>query len=398
MPYCLFETRLGTCGVAWSDQGITWIQLPESDVEKTRRRVSTRAGADSEITARAAPAFVRDVVARVRQHLAGKPQDFSRVPLDPEKASDFGLRVYRALQAVPPGRTVTYGELAARVGSPGGARAVGRAMATNPFPVVVPCHRVLASSGKPGGFSAYGGLLTKQRILALEGTTLMLQTSLFDGDAPRLPYDAKEAQQHLSRADAKLARHIERVGPLRLSLKSTEDTFAALAESIVYQQLSGKAAATIFARVRGLFPGGRLHPRRALAIAESDLRAAGLSRGKLGSLRDLAFRATHGEIPSLEELSGMADDEVVERLTRVRGVGRWTVEMLLIFRLGRPDVLPLADYGIKKGFSKVFGPRRSEPTLPSEEEIARRGARWKPFRSVASWYLWRALDVTPNGP
>ncbi len=397
MPYCFFETSLGTCAVTWSDAGITAIQLPEADRDAMQNRLRARGAiADTDVPTRQTPAFVKDAVARVREHLAGRPQDFSRVPLDPRGLSDFAARVYRALQLVPSGKTVTYGELAASVGSPGAARAVGRAMATNPFPIVVPCHRVLAEGGKAGGFSAYGGLVTKQRILGLEGSTLMVQTSLFTGDAPRLPYDAAKATRQLKRADEKLGAHMTRVGPLRLQLKSTEGTFAALAESIVYQQLNGKAAATIFRRVRELYPNGRLEPKRVLETGEERLRAAGLSRSKLASLRDLADRAQQGEIPSLSELSRMNDEDIVERLTQVRGIGRWTVEMLLIFRLGRPDVLPLGDYGIKKGFAEIFRPRarraRSEPELPSAADIARRGERWRPYRSVASWYLWRALD------
>jgi 3-methyladenine DNA glycosylase/8-oxoguanine DNA glycosylase len=191
-----------------------------------------------------------------------------------------------------------------------------------------------------------------------------------------------------------LARHIAKIGPFRLMLKATEGTFAALAESIVYQQLSGKAAATIFGRVRALYPKGRLDPMRVLATSDEALRGAGLSRAKLESLRDLALRTSTGAIPTLAELAAMDDEAIVERLTAVRGIGRWTVEMLLIFRLGRPDVLPLADYGIKKGFAQVFTRRRAEaPALPTPVELARRGERWRPFRSVASWYLWRALDT-----
>jgi 3-methyladenine DNA glycosylase/8-oxoguanine DNA glycosylase len=135
---------------------------------------------------------------------------------------------------------------------------------------------------------------------------------------------------------------------------------------------------------------------RVLATSDEALRGAGLSRAKLESLRDLALRTSRGAIPTLAELASMDDEAIVERLTAVRGIGRWTVEMLLIFRLGRPDVLPLADYGIKKGFAQVFTRRRAQaPALPTPVELARRGERWRPFRSVASWYLWRALDTPP---
>jgi 3-methyladenine DNA glycosylase/8-oxoguanine DNA glycosylase len=269
-------------------------------------------------------------------------------------------------------------------------------MADNPFPVVVPCHRVLAAGGGAGGFSAYGGLVTKERILASEGRALRRQTSLFAGGEAALPFDAAEALRHLTRSDAVLGKHIAKAGPLRLRLEASEGTFAALCESIVYQQLSGKAAATIFGRVRALYPRGRLEPRRVLATSDAELRGAGLSRSKLASLRDLAARAEAGSIPPMAALARMKDDEIVEALTAVRGVGVWTVQMLLIFRLGRPDVLPATDYGIKKGFARVFTSRRSRSSaedLPTEAELVKRGARWRPFRSVASWYLWRALDA-----
>ncbi|HWP65554.1 MAG TPA: DNA-3-methyladenine glycosylase 2 family protein [Candidatus Limnocylindria bacterium] len=208
-----------------------------------------------------------------------------------------------------------------------------------------------------------------------------------------LPYDARAALRHLAAADPVLGRHIERVGPFGLELRRTSDTFTALAEAIVYQQLSGKAAATIFGRLAALFPGG-LAADALLATADAPLRAAGLSRAKLASLRDLAARTAAGAVPTLSALRRMDDDAIVEALTPIRGIGRWTVEMLLIFRLGRPDVLPLADYGIRKGFGVVFRRRgNGADGLPAPAEVSRRGERWRPYRSVASWYLWRALDA-----
>jgi len=406
----LFETAIGPCGLAWSEAGVTFVQLPEADRETTRARLVAKAkehGAPA--SPASAPGWVKDAVELLRAHLAGRPQDLTRVPLDLSGVTPFVARALRAARAVPTGRTVTYGELASSLGSRGASRAVGRAMATNPLPVLVPCHRVVASGGAPGGFSAHGGLVTKERILALEGATLTTradvaprnrapspQRSLFEGSS-KLPYDGAEAVRRLSEADRVLAKHITKVGPLRLELDASESTFGALAESIVYQQLSGKAAATIFGRVRGLYPGGRLDPARVLATKDEALRGAGLSAAKLLGLKDLAKRAVAGEIPSLAELEALSDDEIVARLTPVRGVGRWTVEMLLIFRLGRPDVLPIADYGIKKGFARVFPKGRSryaDDELPTPDAVLRRGERWRPFRSVASWYLWRALDAS----
>jgi DNA-3-methyladenine glycosylase II len=165
--------------------------------------------------------------------------------------------------------------------------------------------------------------------------------------------------------------------------------FDALAESIAYQQLSGKAAATIFGRVRALYPKGKwLNPEQLLATPDETLRAAGLSRAKTAALKDLAAKTIDGTVPSGRALLGMTDDEIVARLTTVRGIGRWTVEMLLLFDLGRPDVWPVDDYGVRKGFAKTFGRRK----LPTPKQLMKFGEKWRPYRSVAAWYFWRALD------
>ena len=290
MPWTLFETSIGPCGVAWTDAGLTWVQLPEEDRKATRGRLLSKTNERGKLASeKATPPWVKDAIARVREHLAGKPQELGRIPLDVSGVSDFTAKVFRAAQAVPAGRTATYGELAGIVGSPGASRAVGRAMATNPWPIIVPCHRVVAAGGAAGGFSAYGGLVTKEKILKLEGGTLAStkQVSLFDAGAPRarpLPYDADAALRVLTAADPTLGRHIARTGPLRLQLKDTEGTFAALAESIVYQQLSGQAAATIFGRVRALYPNGRLEPGAVLATADATLRGCRPLRSKAREL------------------------------------------------------------------------------------------------------------------
>jgi DNA-3-methyladenine glycosylase II len=165
--------------------------------------------------------------------------------------------------------------------------------------------------------------------------------------------------------------------------------FDALAESIAYQQLSGKAAATIFGRVRALYPKRKwLDPEQLLATPDETLRAAGLSRAKTAALKDLAAKTIDGTVPSGRALIRMTDDEIITRLTTVRGIGRWTVEMLLLFDLGRPDVWPVDDYGVRKGFAKTFRRR----TLPTPKQLMKFGEKWRPYRSVAAWYFWRALD------
>ena len=385
MPYAIFETPIGHCALAWNDVGITGFQLPEETLAATRERLLAKANEAGEenTSLRGAPKWVKDAITRVRAHLAGKPQSLADVPIDLSAVSDFDAKIYRVLRDVPAGKTTTYGELAKSVGSPGASRAVGRAMATNPYPVLVPCHRVVASGGKAGGFSAYGGIVTKEKLLVLEGGGLTSQTSLFAGDAPSLPFDWKKAIRTLRENDPVLGKLIDRFGDRQLALKVTEGTFAALAESIVYQQLNGKAAATIFGRVRALYPKGKLDPARILATKDEDLRACGLSANKLASFKDLARHAKAGEIPTLAELAKMDDETIIERLTVVRGIGRWTVEMLLIFRLGRPDVLPVGDYGVQQGFLRTF----------RKGDLAKRAERWRPYRSIGSWYMWRALEA-----
>jgi methylated-DNA-[protein]-cysteine S-methyltransferase len=382
--YTLFDTAIGCCGIAWEAAHVVGVQLPEGSAHATRRRMLERFPGAGET---AAPARVRHAIGGMTGLLRGERADLGRVALALDRVPPFHRRVYVAARDIPPGHTVSYGELAARIGAPGAARAVGQALGRNPFPIIVPCHRVLAANGKPGGFTATGGAATKLRMLAIEGA--MPAARATDDAGPG--FDLREATAHLRACDARLGRLIERIGPCRLELKPTASLFAALAEAIVYQQLHGKAAATIFGRVCALFPRAQLTPARLLSLPEDALRAAGLSRNKLLALQDLARRSVAREIPTVAALAAMADDEIVERLCTVRGIGRWTVEMLLMFRLGRPDVLPVDDFGIRKGFAVAWGKRE----MPAPRELARYGERWAPYRTVASWYLWRAAEQAP---
>ncbi|MGO9777817.1 MAG: DNA-3-methyladenine glycosylase family protein [Terracidiphilus sp.] len=225
---------------------------------------------------------------------------------------------------------------------------------------------------------------------------------IHDGRSPKLPFDAAEALAHLRANDAKLGALIDRAGPFTLRLNSLQLPFESLLESILYQQLHGKAAATIHRRVREYY-GGDPAPQLLLDTPDEVLRAAGVSGNKVRALKDLAARTLDGTVPTHAAIRKMSDAEIVERLTQVRGIGPWTVEMLLIFRMGRPDVLPVTDYGVRKGFALTFlrlpktRPLVAED-LPRPEVLLKRGKRWAPFRSVASWYLWRACDLAKNSP
>ncbi len=198
------------------------------------------------------------------------------------------------------------------------------------------------------------------------------------------------ALAHLSASDPRFAQLIAAARPFVARATPLVRPFDSLAESIAYQQLSGKAAATIWGRVRALYGKRKwLDPKQVLATPDEKLRACGLSRAKTAALKDLAARTIDGTVPSARALARMSEDEIIERLTTVRGIGRWTVEMLLLFELGRLDVWPVADLGVRKGYAKTFRKRK----LPAPKELMKLGEKWRPYRSVAAWYFWRALDT-----
>ena len=383
LGWALFPTPLGRCGIAWSERGIVGLALPgRSDTDTAERLAVRLPGA----AAAEPPPAVRRAIGEIQSLLAGRPADLAGIPLVLDGVPPFHRRVYAEVRRISAGTTATYGELAARLGAPGAARAVGQAMARNPFPIVVPCHRVLGGSGGIGGFSAEGGAETKRRMLALEGVTR-------PSGQVRLPFDPRRAVRHLRAADPALGLAMAALGPFRMELHRTPSTFAALARSICHQQLSPKAADTIHRRFLALYGDREPTPQETLRLSGEALRAAGLSGAKAAAIGDLAAHSLAGQVPTLEEARGLPDEEVVDRLSAVRGVGRWTAEMFLMFRLGRPDILPLGDYGLRRGYAVAFA---DAGAAASPAEIARRGERWRPYRTVASWYLWRAAEAGPG--
>lgn len=204
-------------------------------------------------------------------------------------------------------------------------------------------------------------------------------------------FDPEAAVAELSRKDRALAGVIRRAGPFTLVPEKLHSPFEALARAIVYQQLSGKAAATIMGRVRALFPGRRgFLPQAILDTADGPFRTAGMSRAKVAAIKDLAAKTLDGTVPTLARLKKMDDAEILQRLVQVRGIGPWSAEMLLIFRLGRPDVLPVSDLGVRAGFQLTY----KTAALPTPKELLAHGERWRPYRSVASWYMWRAVELS----
>jgi 3-methyladenine DNA glycosylase/8-oxoguanine DNA glycosylase len=201
----------------------------------------------------------------------------------------------------------------------------------------------------------------------------------------------RAAIRHLKRSDPVLAQLIDTVGPCRLEPATDLSHFEAVARSIVFQQLSGKAASTIYGRFARLFPRERVAPEPLLSLQEETLRGVGLSKQKAAYVRDLAARVTAGEIP-IEQLDQHDDDAVIGHLTKVKGVGVWTAQMFLLFRLGRPDILPDLDLGVQKAIQVAYRMRKR----PTPERVRKVGAPWAPWRSVATWYLWRSIDGDTN--
>jgi DNA-3-methyladenine glycosylase II len=208
-----------------------------------------------------------------------------------------------------------------------------------------------------------------------------------------LPFDLAEAMQHLAAKDDRLAELIQSTTQFQLDEILAESPYEALLEAIAYQSISGKAAATIYGRIKALGSNGRPPtPEQMLKIRKSALRKAGLSGAKILAAKDLAKTTIQGVVPTLEDAQKLSDEELVERLTSVRGIGAWTVEMFLIFRLGRPDVLPIHDLGVRKGWSITYGKKY----MPKPKELLAFGERWRPYRTVASWYMWRACHRAGN--
>lgn len=205
----------------------------------------------------------------------------------------------------------------------------------------------------------------------------------------RLRYNRREAVGHLKDRCASLARLVDECGPFKLKVARDKDLFNALSSAIIYQQLSGKAAATIHGRFKGLFDGGVPEASQLAGLAMEDLRGVGLSRNKALAVRDLADKSMDGTLPSGRRMSRLDDDAVINSLCQVRGIGPWTAQMYLIFNLGRPDVMPATDLGIQKGVQYVY----AAETLPTPDEVLQMTAHLAPYRSAASWYFWLAADT-----
>jgi methylated-DNA-[protein]-cysteine S-methyltransferase len=375
-----FPTALGICGIGWSASGVTAFCLPETSADAVVARLKTLT--QNPRAAAKPPAWIKTLIASVKAHLKGDAQDFSAVPLA-IAGTEFLQAVYRAAQTIPAGSVLTYGELAALLGKPGATRAVGTALGKNPIPLLIPCHRIVANGRQPGGFSAPGGLPAKLALLDCEGVTLQPPPVVADNS------QWLKAIAALQKQDKTIARLIKRVAPFAFVPHLRDEPLTSFISAITSQQLSVKAAATIFKRVLALIAiDGVVHPEKLLRISDDELRGAGLSYMKVSYLKDLAQKYVDGELPTLAQIQQMSDEQIIKRFTQVKGIGRWTVEMYLIFNLGRTDVFPTLDLGVRKGIAQLF--KLAE--MPDAVTAMAYGEKWKPYRSIASLYLWRSLD------
>ncbi len=368
----MFPSPVGPIGLAWTRRGVCRLELGYPDADGAAAEIQSQCPSLSPV--KKLPTEVVQSRDRIKALLRGRNDDLRDIPVDLTGSSDFSRRVLRELRKVKVGNVVTYGELAARAGRPGAARAVGRIMGANPVPIIVPCHRCLGADGSLTGFSAEGGTALKARLLFIEG---------YERD----PEHARGIR-HLQKADPKMRRVIGKVGPYLALPDKPRPPYDTLVTAIVHQQLSVKAGQTIAGRVRDLTSGPHYPaPAEMLTFPPETLRACGLSHAKVGFVRDLAARVGDGRL-KLGALKRMTDDEVIAELTKVKGIGVWSAHMHLIFHLNRLDVLPVGDLGLRMAAAKLYG--LEEYATPDQlTEIA---APWRPYRSMGSYYLWRGLD------
>lgn len=303
------------------------------------------------------------------------------LPLD-IRGTAFQQRVWQALSTIPVGSIVSYTDVAAHLGLPKSVRAVASACAANTLAVAIPCHRVLRSDGALSGYR--WGLARKQALLQRE-------------HRPQLPEALRTpANEHLVASDPVWFALICKVGVCELRPESHSDRtrrspYEALMRSVAYQQIHGRAADAILGRFLAHFPGQDFpEPAAVLALDEAVMRACGFSAAKTATMRGIAAGALAGVVPTRTEAELLGDEALIARLTTLRGVGRWTVEMFLMFTLQRPDVLPIDDFGVREGWKVLKGLAHQ----PKPGELAVTGQAWVPYRSTAAWYLWRALELS----
>lgn len=372
--FALGQCSLGAIIVAATAKGLCHIAI-DDDPEALLRELQDRfpkaelIGDDPDFDA-----WIAQVIGFVETPAIGLD-----LPLD-IRGTAFQQRVWQALRSIPAGSIVSYTDVAAHLGLPRAVRAVAGACAANTLAVAIPCHRVLRSDGALSGYR--WGLERKQALLQREHRPQL-------PDALRTP-----ANEHLVASDPVWFGLICKVGTCGLvsnSERTQRTPYEALMRSIAYQQIHGKAAEAILGRFLAHFPGaGFPEPAAVLALDDAAMRACGFSAAKTSTMRGIAEAALKGIVPTRAEADQLGDEQLIARLSSLRGVGRWTVEMLLMFTLLRPDVLPIDDFGVREGWKVLKGLSHQ----PKPRELAEIGRPWGPYRSTAAWYLWRALELS----
>ncbi len=379
--FCFFESVLGRCALVWSAEGVIRNFLPFESPSETKNEVFKEFPEAMETSLNKE---MKKVVSKLKFAISGAKVDFDDVLINKSNWSPFNKKVFECAKSIPIGSTTTYGLLAKSIGHPNAFRAVGTALGKNPVPIIIPCHRVLGANGSLRGFSASNGVITKQILLRLEGCRD--QTFFLD-------YDPIESSIFLAKSDSRLAKIIKLIGPPSISPPQKVQIFDSLSKAIISQQLSVKAAQSI-SRKLILECGkknGNLDFEQIFKARNEKLKACGLSENKVHYLKELAKYARDKHLPSGEQLKCLSDSEVVHSLTKIKGVGKWTAEMILIFQLGRADVLAVDDLALRKGHGILLGKKNHES---SRDELQTYARRWRPYRTAACWYLWRLNKVS----
>ncbi|MGM0599804.1 MAG: methylated-DNA--[protein]-cysteine S-methyltransferase, partial [Candidatus Rifleibacteriota bacterium] len=333
---------------------------------------------------------VNFAIQQIKNYFAKTNFDFSKISLDLSSCNNFAKKIYKTLQKTEPGDTVSYKTLALSIDKPGASRAVGKATGANPIPLIIPCHRVIKSDGKIGGFSSSEGISQKIEMLEIEGVRLNSKKNLVLPPETLSEQNIATGIEFICKQDSKLNKFVKQLPEFKLNVDTISSPFQSLLEAIVYQQLTGKAAETIYKKLLDLFcSNGKVQPLDIIRAPDNELREVGLSQNKILAAKDLAEKTFEGIVPNLHQLERMSDFDIISSLAKIRGIGRWTVEMLLLFKLGRPDILAIDDYGLRKGYAIL----KNKENLPSPVELKKEGRAFRPWRTILSWYLWRIAET-----
>ncbi len=369
----VFSTTIGPVGLTCCPQGVRRVIFGPASADQV---LSQLVDLNPEFPViKRAEGDLAILVKRIKNHLQGQSDTLRTVPLNLDGLTDFSILVLKELCKIGPGKTITYGELAARCGKPKAARAIGRIMGANPIPLIIPCHRCMGRDGSLTGFSTEGGTRLKARLLFIEGYQ------------PNREHAA--GIEHLIKSDKVMKKIIGKVGPYQALPEKPTPPYDTLVESIIHQQISMKAAITVAGRVKNLTPGsGFPKPEEILGLDPQTLRECGLSGQKVTYVKDLAEHVANGSL-KLGRLKNLDDEAVIDQLIVVRGIGRWSAQMYLIFHLGRLDVLPTDDLGLQNGAARAYG----LPDKVKADTLEKLAEKWRPYRSMATWYLWQSLNI-----